>query len=60
MSAKKTGGTAGRNRAKNSAMAAMLAKQGVKRTTFRDPITNNIVACGTIPGTKRKAQAVIG
>lgn len=54
MSAKKTGGTAGRNRAKNSAMAAALAKQGVKRTTFRDPITYGIVSVGTYPGTRKK------
>lgn len=35
-----------------------MAAKGVKRTTFRDPITNNIVACGTVPGTKSKAGGV--
>lgn len=56
MAAKKTGGTAGRRRAADSARAAYMAAHGVKRTTFRDPITNNIVACGTYPGTKRKGD----
>jgi hypothetical protein len=56
MSAKKTGGTAGRRRAADQARAAYMATHNVKRTTFRDPITNNIVACGTVPGTKRKAD----
>ena len=50
MGAKKSGGTAGRKRAKDSAMAAQLAKDGVKRTTYRDPITNKIVPIGTYPG----------
>jgi hypothetical protein len=27
-----------------------MAKDGVKRTTFRDPITNKIVPIGTYPG----------
>lgn len=56
MSAKKSGGTAARRRAADSAMAAVLAKRGVKRTTFRDPITNSIVSCGTYPGTKGKMK----
>jgi hypothetical protein len=57
MSAKKTGGSAGRQRAADSARASFMAAQGVKRTTFRDPITNQIVACGTVPGTKNKQDA---
>jgi len=56
MSAKKTGGTAGRRRAKDSAMAAALAKDGVKRNTFRDPITYKMVSIGTYPGGKGKMQ----
>jgi len=40
MSAKKSGGSAGRQR----------AKDGVKRTTYRDPITNKIVPIGRYPG----------
>lgn len=54
MSAKKTGGTAGRNRQKNSAMAAQMAKDGVTRTTYRDPITNKMVPIGTVPGKVRE------
>ncbi len=50
MAAKKTGGTAGRRRAKDSAAAAQMAKDGVKRTTYRDPITNKIVPIGRYPG----------
>jgi hypothetical protein len=50
MAAKKTGGTAGRRRAADSAMAAELARRGVKRTSFRDPITNKLVPMGTYPG----------
>lgn len=50
MSAKKTGGTVGRTKAKNQAMAARMVKEGVKRTTYRDPITNRIVAIGSVPG----------
>lgn len=52
MAAKKNGGTAARNKAKNIAMAAQLAKDGVKRTTYRDPITYKIVPIGTVPGKK--------
>jgi len=57
MGAKKTGGTAGRRRAADQARAAYMAAKGIKRTTFRDPINNNnIVACGTIPGTKQRGK----
>ncbi len=43
MSAHKTGGTAGRNKAKNQAMASQMAKDGVKRTTMSHPITHQLV-----------------
>lgn len=33
-----------------------MAAKGVKRTTFRDPITNKMVACGTYPGTNSKKK----
>ena len=56
MGAKKTGGGATNRRAADVARAAYMAKHGVKRTTFRDPITNNIVACGTYPGTKTRIK----
>jgi hypothetical protein len=41
---------------KNSEMTAYMAKHGVKRTTFRDPITYAIVSMGTYPGTKSKVR----
>jgi hypothetical protein len=50
MGAKKTGGTASRKRNKDSAMAAQMAKDGVRRTTYRDPITYKIVPIGRYPG----------
>lgn len=50
MGAKKTGGTAGRRRQKDSAAAAQMAKDGVVRRTYRDPITNKLVPIGTVPG----------
>lgn len=54
MAAKKGGGGLGRRRAADQSRAAYMAAHGVKRTTFRDPITNAIVACGTVPGTRNK------
>ena len=43
---------------KNRAMAAHMAKMGVKRTTFRCPITSQLVPIGTYPGMKgRKVSA---
>lgn len=48
MSAHKSGGGAGRNRAKNQAMAAQMAKDGVKRTSMRCPITHKIVGLGMV------------
>lgn len=53
MGAKKTGGTASRRRAADSARAAQMAKDGVRRTTYRDPITNLIVPIGSVPGKGR-------
>lgn len=48
MSAKKTGGTAGRQRAKNQAMAAAMAAQGIKRNTCRCPVCHHLVSLGSI------------
>lgn len=50
MAAKKTGGTAGRRRAADQARAAYMAKHGVVRSTYRDPITYRIVPVGAVPG----------
>lgn len=47
MSAKKTGGTAGRRRAADQARAAYMAEHNIRRTTFRDPITNKIKPIGS-------------
>lgn len=49
MSAKKTGGGAGRQRAKNQAMAASMAAQGIKRTSCRCPICHKLVGLGVLP-----------
>lgn len=57
MSAKKTGGGVANKKSRDKANAARMKKDGVIRTTFRDPITYAIVACGTVPGTKRKLDA---
>ena len=51
MSARKGGGGLGRRRAADQARAAYMAAKGVKRTTFRDPITNEMRAVGSYPGT---------
>ena len=48
----KTGSGDPGHKAKNSAMAAYMAKKGIRRTTFRDPITYKIVPMGTYPGGK--------
>lgn len=40
MAAKKSGGTAGRMRAKNSAMAAALKAAGEERTSGKCPLCN--------------------
>lgn len=48
-----TKGAAGTNRRnKDVKMAAAMAKAGVKRTTYRDPITYQIKPIGTYPGVK--------
>jgi len=44
MSAFKSGGTASRLRAKNSAMAAAMKAAGVARHVFRCPICHNLVS----------------
>ena len=44
MAASNSGGGAARQRAKNQAMAAYMAAHGVKRSTFRCPICNGMVA----------------
>jgi hypothetical protein len=51
MAAKKSAMGAAKQKAqRDREHAAFLAKKGVKRTTFRDPITNRMVPIGTIPG----------
>ena len=59
MAAKKGGGGLGRRRASDQARAAYMVAHGVRRTTFRDPITGSIVAIGTVPGTKNKAKGQV-
>ena len=54
--AQKTGSPDPGGKQKNSSMAAYMAKMGVKRTTFRDPITNSVVPMGTYPGTGRRGN----
>ena len=44
MAAKKSGGTAGRQRAKDSAMAAALKAVGDERTVGKCPICNRTIA----------------
>lgn len=53
MSAQKSGGTRGRRRAADAKRAAQMAADGIKRTTFRDPITNKIIPIGQCPGKVR-------
>lgn len=50
MSAKKSGGTAGRQRAKDAAMAAELKARGVKRTTCRCPLCHGLVGLERLYG----------
>lgn len=54
MGAKRSGGTSSRLRNKNQKMAADMAAAGVKRTHYRDPITNKLVPIGTVPGKVRE------
>jgi len=44
MSAKKTGGSAGRIKAKNQAQAAAMKAQGIVRKTCACPICHNLIA----------------
>ena len=53
MSAKKTGGSAGRQRQKDSAMAADMAKRGIKRNTCKCPV------CYKTVGVEQKIYAHI-
>lgn len=48
MSAKKTGGTAGRRRAKDSAMAAAMKAEGVTRSTCRCPTCHALVSLNSL------------
>lgn len=43
MSAKKSGGTAARKRAKDSEMAAMMKAKGIKRSTMKCPMCHKQV-----------------
>lgn len=49
MAAKKTGGTAGRIRARNQAMAARMKDEGVERATLRCAICGGLVARDRYP-----------
>lgn len=44
MAAKKTGGSAGRLRAKNAAMAAEMKRNNVERRICRCPVCNKLVS----------------
>lgn len=48
MSAKKTGGSGARNKAKNQAMAHAMKDQGVTRSICRCPICHGIVGVSII------------
>jgi hypothetical protein len=48
MAAQKSGGTAGRLRAKNQAVAAMMKAQGVKRNVCRCPICHKLVGVDSL------------
>lgn len=45
------GASSNNRRNKNIKMAALMAKQGIKRTSYRDPITGGMRPIGTYPGT---------
>lgn len=49
MGAKKTGGTAGRNKAKNIAMASRMKQEGIDRRTCRCPICHKMVGIAALP-----------
>jgi hypothetical protein len=48
MAAKKSGGTAGRVRAKNQAVAAMMKAQGIKRNVCRCPVCHKVVGVDSL------------
>jgi len=48
MSAKKSGGTAGRQRAKDAAMAAAMKAQGIERNIGKCPICNKAISLGSL------------
>lgn len=50
MSAKKTGGTVGRLKAKNQAMAAMMKAQGIERHTANCPLCHKQVSLRNLYG----------
>lgn len=56
MSAKKSGGGLGRRRAGDQARAKFMADHGIKRTTFRDPITGAMRPIGSYPGMAGKIK----
>lgn len=56
MSTRKGGGGLGRRRAADQARAAYMAVKGVKRTTFRDPITGSMRPIGSYPGMAGKIK----
>lgn len=48
MSAKKSGGTGARLKAKNQAMAAEMKRLGIERKVARCPVCNKVVGLNTI------------
>lgn len=56
--AKKTGGSAGRQRAADSARASFMREHGIVRRTFRDPVTYGIRALGSYPGLSGKSPDI--
>lgn len=50
MATRKGGGGLGRRRAADQARAKFMADHGIKRTSYRDPITGSMKPVGTYPG----------
>lgn len=48
MAARKNGGTAARQRERNSSMAAAMKAQGVKRSTARCPLCHKLIGIATL------------
>jgi len=48
MSAKKSGGSAGRQRAKDVAMAAAMKAQGIERNSGKCPLCNKAIGLGAL------------